>query len=91
MHTQAWFLRRLMSMYNDVCRRPHLPREPALRRILSGTGVDLSLYGPASAENLEKEVEVGEGEKEEEEEEGGEGSECPETEQEEEDPCPLES
>eukprot|EP00438_Fugacium_kawagutii_P008173 Skav214667 [mRNA] locus=scaffold923:252845:254881:- [translate_table: standard] len=42
-----------MSIYNDICRRNHLPREPEIRRIMSATGVDLSQYGPSSEENLE--------------------------------------
>lgn len=46
MHLQAWYLRKCMSLYNDVVRRPHLPREHAIRRILLKTNVDLSMYGP---------------------------------------------
>lgn len=38
-HHQAWYLRRLMSMYNDITRRVHLPRELAIRRIMAATGV----------------------------------------------------
>ena len=41
-----------MSIYNDICRRMHLPRELEIRRIMSETGVDLSLYGPSSEEDL---------------------------------------
>lgn len=41
-----------MSMYNDIVRRHHLPREHAIRRIMAATGVDLSLYGASSSENL---------------------------------------
>ena len=58
-----------MSLYNDIVRRQHLPREDSIRRLMSETGVDLSLYGPASNENLEVECEEGE---EGEEGEGGE-------------------
>ena len=50
---QAWFLRKCMTLYNDVVRRTHLPREPAIRRLLASTGVDLCLYGPS--EMLEEE------------------------------------
>lgn len=49
-----------MSLYNDIVRRQHLPREDSIRRLMSETGVDLSLYGPASNENLEVECEEGE-------------------------------
>ena len=41
-----------MTIYNDICRRTHLPREHSIRRIMSGTGVDLSLYGPCSEESI---------------------------------------
>lgn len=50
----------MMSLYNDIVRRQHLPREDSIRRLMSETGVDLSLYGPASNENLEVECEEGE-------------------------------
>ncbi len=50
---QAWFLRKCITIYNDIARRSHLPREHEIRRIMSGTGIDLSLYGPASEECLE--------------------------------------
>ena len=50
MHLQAWYLRKCMTLYNDVARRPHLPREVAIRRILMNTGIDISLYGPPPAE-----------------------------------------
>ena len=73
---QAWYLRKCMSLYNDICRRMHLPRELEIRRVMSGTGVDLSLYGPSSDENLEQEESL--------EEEQGES----EYESEVEDPCP---
>ena len=43
-----------MSLYNDIIRRPHLPREPSIRRIMSETNIDLSLYG-RSSEDLEGE------------------------------------
>lgn len=46
-----------MSIYNDIVRRNHLPREPGIRRIMAETGIDLSLYGPCSDENLEQETE----------------------------------
>ena len=52
---QSWYLRRCMSIYNDIVRRSHLPREPGIRRIMAETGIDLSLYGPCSNENLENE------------------------------------
>jgi len=54
---QSWYLRRCMSIYNDIVRRNHLPREPGIRRIMAETGIDLPLYGPCSDENLEQETE----------------------------------
>ena len=56
---QSWYLRRGMSIYNDIVRRSHLPREPGIRRIMAETGIDLSLYGPCSNENLEEPEEAG--------------------------------
>ena len=44
---QAWYLRKCMTLYNDVVRRTHLRREPAIRRLLASTGVDLGWYGPS--------------------------------------------
>ena len=40
---QAWALRRMISVYNLVTRRPHVPRELALRRILRSQGFDVPL------------------------------------------------
>ena len=51
---QAWFLRKCMTLYNDVVRRTHLPREPAIRRLLASTGVDLCLYGPCEMSEEER-------------------------------------
>ena len=47
---QAWYLRKCMTLYNDVVRRLHLPREHAIRRILLNTGIDLTQYGPCQEE-----------------------------------------
>lgn len=43
---QAWGLRRMISCYNGVCRRPHIPREKALRRIMRSQGIDVPLELP---------------------------------------------
>ena len=51
---QAWYLRKCMTLYNDVVRRLHLPREHAIRRILLNTGIDLTLYGPCQDEEEEE-------------------------------------
>ena len=74
MEMQAWALRRMISVYNSVTRRPHVPRELALRRILRSQGFDVPLEmprpGPAqgsSRECLEEDWGVEEGEEEEEE------------------------
>lgn len=79
-HTQAWYLRRCMTLYNDVVRRPHLPSEASIRNLMANSGVNLCLYGPSSSDDLE------EGQVEDEEglaEEGGES----EGESEVDDPC----
>ena len=41
-----------MSLYNDVVRRPHLPREEPIRNLLANTGIDLSQYGTSSTDQL---------------------------------------
>ena len=46
---QAWALRRMISVYNSVTRRPHVPREKALRRILISQGFDIQLDTPPKA------------------------------------------
>ena len=46
MTIQAWALRRMISVYNSVTRRPHVPRERALRRILISQGFDIDLESP---------------------------------------------
>ena len=46
-----------MSVYNDICRRPHLPREMPIRKLMAATGIDLKLYGPCSSEDLEGDLE----------------------------------
>ena len=67
-----------MTLYNDVVRRPHLPRGAAIRNLMANTGVNLCLYGPSSSDDLQEEhVE------EELAEEGGES----EVESVEDDPC----
>lgn len=74
---QSWYLRRCMSIYNDIARRSHLPREPAIRRIMAETGIDLSLYGPCSGESLgETPEEVAHDDEEDAESEDGEDDEC---------------
>ena len=70
---QAWVLKKCMTLYNDIRRRPHLPRESAIRMLMAQTGVDLTLYGPSSSDDLEQ----GEEEQEEQgEEELEEHDEC---------------
>lgn len=43
---QAWALRRMVSVFNSVTRRPHIPREVALRRLLRNQGFDIPLQMP---------------------------------------------
>lgn len=61
MKCQGWGLRRMISIYNDVVRRPHLPRDRALVRIMSALGIDTTAAtsgpdgNPDSEGNLEEE------------------------------------
>lgn len=50
-----------MTVYNDIVRRPHLPREREVRRIMCNTGIDITLYGGSrdyDEEEAEAEVAV---------------------------------
>ena len=40
---QGWLLRRLVSVYNYLTRRPHVPRERVLRRIMRNQGLDVEV------------------------------------------------
>lgn len=51
-HAQAWVAKRCLTIYNDICRRPYLPRQAEVRRLMANTGVDLTTYGPSSTEEL---------------------------------------
>ena len=53
-----------MTLYNDVVRRLHLPREHAIRRILLNTGIDLTQYGPCQEEEEPHDLETSESEEE---------------------------
>ena len=57
-----------------------MPREPRVRQLMAHTGVDLSIYGPSSEEDLE--AAQGEGE-----DEAYEGQEAWEEEEHVDDPC----
>ena len=46
MEIQAWGLRRMISVFNLVTRRPHIPRELAVRRILISQGFQIPLEMP---------------------------------------------
>ena len=79
---QAWFLRKCITIYNDIVRRSHLPREHEIRRIMSETGIDLSQYGPAPASEECSEMEP------QDDQDGDLGEEQVESEEEcEDDPC----
>lgn len=45
---QAWHARRCITLYNDIVRRPHLPREEEIRILMCNTGIDLTQYGRGS-------------------------------------------
>ena len=38
---QAWVLRRMITVFNGICGRPHRPREQAIRDMLERLGVKL--------------------------------------------------
>ena len=37
---EAWILRRLVSLFGQVTRRPHVPRDPQLRQLFKIVGID---------------------------------------------------
>ncbi|CAK9021625.1 Uncharacterized protein SCF082_LOCUS15424 [Durusdinium trenchii] len=49
---QAWALRRMISTYNAVVRRPHIPRQRGLRRLMINQGLDVPLDLPSSSASL---------------------------------------
>ena len=46
-HTQAWVLRRCLTIFNTIIGRPHRPREPNIRWMLDRLKVEL----PGSADD----------------------------------------
>lgn len=77
---QAWAVRRLVSTYNYLCRRPHVPREREIRRLMISQGIAIDLDAPSGGsapnpdaeeepEDPEEGEEVGEEDGEEEEQE----------------------
>ena len=54
-HMQAWALRRMLSLFNAVTRRPHKPREPAIREMMKAMGMELN--GPQEADGSGEESE----------------------------------
>ena len=47
--SQAWALRRMISVYNAIARRPHVPRERALRLLMQEQGLDVIVDPPRPA------------------------------------------
>ena len=45
--SQAWALRRMISVYNAMLRRPHVPRDRALRLLMRDQGLDVEVDPPA--------------------------------------------
>ena len=72
-----------MTEFNTIVRRPHLPRERALRRLLGETGHDLASFGPEPLGEADEEAEEAD-DYEEDQSEGGESEEAAED-----DPCAL--
>ena len=44
--SQAWALRRMISTYNAITRRPHVPRERGIRQIMHEQGLDVEVDPP---------------------------------------------
>ena len=67
---QSWALRRLISTYNYLLRRPHVPREKPLRRIMRSQGIDIDVdVTPSTPTTGDDDEESGPGIEEESEEE----------------------
>ena len=67
---QSWGLRRLISTYNYLLRRPHVPREKPLRRIMKSQGIDIDVdFTPSTPADGNDDEESGPGIEEESEEE----------------------
>ena len=47
--SQAWALRRMISTYNSITRRPHVPRERGLRQIMHDLGLGVDVDPPSVA------------------------------------------
>ena len=58
MHTQAWRLRRCISEFNGICRRPHWPREAQIRSLLKSLDIELPERKEAYEEESEEEASV---------------------------------
>ncbi|CAL1132195.1 unnamed protein product [Cladocopium goreaui] len=39
--TEAWILRRLITIFAQVARRPHIPRDPQMRRLFAAIGINV--------------------------------------------------
>lgn len=44
--TEAWILRRLVSVFAQAARRPHVPRDAGLRKLFQTVGIDFNSYQP---------------------------------------------
>ena len=53
MYTQAWSLRRMVSLFNQIVRRGHMPREPAIRRLMTSVGLEVQANTELDSENGE--------------------------------------
>ncbi|CAK9107354.1 unnamed protein product [Durusdinium trenchii] len=58
--TEAWALRRLVSIFGGVTRRPHIPRDKQLRKLFSCVGIDVDQGSGPAEENDEHYDEGGE-------------------------------
>ena len=47
--SQAWALRRMISTYNAITRRPHIPRECGLRQVMHDLGLGAGVDPPSAS------------------------------------------
>ena len=51
--TEAWVLRRLVSVFGQVTRRPHIPRDPQMKHLFTLVGIDVTRSSNESPEDGE--------------------------------------
>lgn len=64
MYAQAWTARRCISEFNQICRRPHQPREPEIKSLIATLEIKLP---EKKTEECDEDEDLAEEEEEEEE------------------------